>query len=403
MKKYNKNSIRIISSNITSRLGNSVFDYANQMLISKLFPNSLIFLGIYQSAEQIIGIIFNLFAGALADNNNRKKMLIITDILSGLVCLLGLFFLTSEYIYFALIIGNILLAMLHTFNLPIYNAIVKESIEDSYIEKHISYFSIFKESIKVISPLVGLIIWTYFGIYFAYIFNTLTFFISALISMRIVKINGKDFNRKNNNKNIFSQIKEGVIYIYKNEAIKNLLIISSGINFFLSAYNLMLPYLNQYYEKQLIGFYGKALVIQSIGAVIFSFINTRSLSNRNKNSITENKMILSLFLLGISIASITFLELLDLIYLKLFPYLFIGGFLTLFNIHFFSIVQKVTSNEYIGRVYSVIFTIAILFMPLGSIVFGNILSPNNLFGMLISGFGIIFIVIIYFVFNKKIY
>ncbi|MCI5996668.1 MAG: MFS transporter [Peptoniphilaceae bacterium] len=402
MKKYNKNSIRIISSNITSRLGNSVFDYANQMLISRLFPNSLIFIGIYQSSEQIIGIIFNLFAGALADNINRKKMLILTDVLSGLVCLLGFAFLPSEYVYFVLIIGNILLAMIHTFNLPIYNAIVKESIEESYIEKHISYFSIFKESTKVIAPLAGLIIWSYFGIYFAYIFNAITFFVSALISMKITKINETSIIEKNKKKNIFIQIKEGLVYIYNNNAIKKLLIISSGINFFLSAYNLLLPYLDQYYEKELTGFYGMALIIQSMGAVIFSFINTKILNDKDKNGITENKMILSLFLLGISISTITFLDFLNVIYLKLLPYLLVGGFLTLFNIQFFSIVQKVTSNEYIGRVYSVIFTISILFMPLGSMIFGKILSIDNLFGMLISGLGIIFSVIIYFIYNTKI-
>jgi hypothetical protein len=71
--KDKKNSIKIIASNITSRLGNSVFDYANQMIISQLFTKTPLYLGIYQSSEQIIGIIFNLFAGVFADNHNRKK------------------------------------------------------------------------------------------------------------------------------------------------------------------------------------------------------------------------------------------------------------------------------------------------------------------------------------------
>lgn len=70
-----RNSIKIITSNETSRLGNSVFDYVNQMIISQLFPKTPLYLGIYQSSEQVIGIIFNLFDGAFADEHNRKKCL----------------------------------------------------------------------------------------------------------------------------------------------------------------------------------------------------------------------------------------------------------------------------------------------------------------------------------------
>ena len=72
-----------------------------------------------------------------------------------------------------------------------------------------------------------------------------------------------------------------------------------------------------------------------------------------------------------------------------------GGFLTMFNIQFFTIVQKSVDSEYVGRVYSVIFTIAILFMPVGSIVFGFILNPANLLVMLICGIGVILSVVLY--------
>lgn len=43
----------------------------------------------------MIGIVFNLFAGAFADKVNRKKILIVTDFLSGITCLIGFLFLDT--------------------------------------------------------------------------------------------------------------------------------------------------------------------------------------------------------------------------------------------------------------------------------------------------------------------
>lgn len=57
-----------------------------QGLYPQLFPKTPFYLGIYQSSEQVIGIIFNLFAGVFADKHDRKKMLIYTDFLCGVVC-----------------------------------------------------------------------------------------------------------------------------------------------------------------------------------------------------------------------------------------------------------------------------------------------------------------------------
>lgn len=85
------NSNLIILGNITSRIGTSVFNYINQVLITTLFPQNPLLLSFYLSSENIINIIFNLFAGAIIDNSNRKKILIITDTFSSLACFIGFF------------------------------------------------------------------------------------------------------------------------------------------------------------------------------------------------------------------------------------------------------------------------------------------------------------------------
>lgn len=183
--------------------------------------------------------------------------------------------------------------------------------------------------------------------------------------------------------------------MFKHQTIMYLLIISAMVNFFLSGYNLSMPYLNNYFAKEMSNFFGAALIAESVGAIVFSAVNTK-LSKEKKKEVSQNKMLLFLVLCGLSIA---LLPLQDAVfknaYLSLVPFALMGGFLTMFNIQFFTIVQKSVDSEYVGRVYSVIFTIAILFMPVGSIVFGFILNPANLLVMLICGIGVILSVVLY--------
>ena len=349
-------------------------------------------MSLYQSSETLIGIIFNLFAGAFADKVNRKKILIVTDLLSGLTCLIGFLFLDTPYLYLAMLIGNILLAILSTYNSPSYNAMIKESITEDYIETHFSRFTLVKEIFSIISPSIGVVVWQLFGLKISYLFNAVTFLFSAFISSKIVIQLSP--TAKKVKESIFQQIAEGLKYMLKHKTIMYLLLISTLVNFFLSGYNLSMPYLNNYFAKEMGNFFGVALIAESVGAILFSAINTKF--SKEKKEVSQNKMLLFLVLCGFSIVLLPLQDaILKNAYLSLIPFALMGGFLTLFNIQFFTIVQKNVASEYIGRVYSVIFTIAILFMPIGSIVFGFILSPSNLIVLLISGMGIILSVALY--------
>ena len=63
-------------------------------------------------------------------------------------------------------------------------------------------------------------------------------------------------------------------------------------------------------------------------------------------------------------------------------------FMTIFNIHFFTQVQTKIDGEYLGRVLSTIFTLAILFMPIAKGVM-TFLPSVQLASFLIIGLGVI--------------
>ena len=122
----------------------------------------------------------------------------------------------------------------------------------------------------------------------------------------------------------------------------------------------------------------------------------------NKDLLISKLMIF----LGISGFSLLISPIIFLIFHNLTTLLFaIGGFnlfLTIFNIQFFSIVQRDVASDYLGRVFGIIFTIAVLFMPIGSGVFSFMLKTTFLFNFSIVGVGMIILAVIFrLVFSRK--
>ena len=72
----------------------------------------------------------------------------------------------------------------------------------------------------------------------------------------------------------------------------------------------------------------------------------------------------------------------------LVPFLLSGTALTVFNIQFMSYVQLRADEAYLGRVFSIIFTVAVLFMPVGSFVFSFLLDTSSPAGFAVVGGGI---------------
>ena len=70
-------------------------------------------------------------------------------------------------------------------------------------------------------------------------------------------------------------------------------------------------------------------------------------------------------------------------------FLLSGTALTVFNIQFMSYVQLRADEACLGRVFSIIFTVAVLFMPVGSFVFSFLLDTSSPAGFAVVGGGIL--------------
>lgn len=377
MRKERKNEALLWFGKWTSKLGNIVFDYANSVSIVGAFAHAPWVLALYQSSETVIHIVFNLIGGAKADSGSRKKILIVTDVLSAAICLAVSFFVASPRMAEVVIAANALLAVVYAFNSPTYRSIVREMVDGERIGMYNSVSNGGGEVIKIAGPMVGMLLVRWIGVRGALLFDALTFLLSAVSEMFLMPISGVQKKPKEK-KNIFRDIAEGFSYLVRERQLLFLILLSALVNFFLAGFNLLCPYTDVMYASFGIEFYSKVLVMEAAGGLLGSLISSR-LGSRVK----ENARLMVLFL-GAMGAALTGSAIVCLI-----PFLLSGTALTVFNIQFMSYVQLRADEAYLGRVFSIIFTVAVLFMPVGSFVFSFLLDTTSPTGFAVVGGGIL--------------
>lgn len=299
---------------------------------------------------------------------------------------------------YAIVLTNVILAFMSAFSGPSYKAFTKEIVKKDSISELNSLLETTSTIIKVTIPMIAIFLYKLLGIQGVLILDGISFLIAALLIFFIVPINEKVVTKeKVTIRGIFNDLKIGFKYVYSHKSILIIIVLSALINFFLAAYNLLLPYSNQMFGEISTGLYGTFLTAQAIGgfigAILSGFVNKELLSK---------KLLLFLSLSGLVLMLATPLYIMfhNVIILAFSPALF-SLFLSVFNIQFFSIVQRDVDNEFLGRVFGIIFTVAILFLPIGTLFFSVALNPNNTFNFFIIGVCITILSLVFRILFKK--
>jgi len=396
--KKTKNISYLVMSKGVSKIGDIMFDFANNTFLAGLNPTSLSLVAIYQSLEKVIGVLFNLFGGVIADSFKRKKIIIGTNFLSGIACIVLSLISKEQWLVYAIVITNVILAFMSAFSGPSYKAFTKEVVKEDSISKLNSLLETTSTVIKVTIPMVAIFLYNILGVRGVLLLDGLSFLMAALLILFVTPVNEEvDTKEEMTISGVFNDLKVGFKYVYSHKPIFIIIILSALVNFVLAAYNLLLPYSSQMFEGISDRLYGSFLTAQAIGgflgSILSSFVN-RSLSSR--------RLLLFSACSGLMLMLTAPLYFIfhNLIILIFSPALF-SLFLSIFNIQFFSIVQRDVDNEFLGRVFGIIFSVAILFMPLGTVFFSVVLNPNNTFNIFIIGVSITVLSLIFSTLLKR--
>ncbi len=373
----NRYAVQLISRGAVNKIGNMLYDYGNSVWLASMGTIGQTVLGMYQISELVTSILVNPFGGVISDRFSRRKILMATDLVCGILCLAISFIRNDSWMIGALIFANIVQAIAFAFSRPANKAIITELVEKDELVLYNSRLELVLQVVSVSSPVLSFLVLQFASLRITLVLDALSFFLAFGLVVLLPKKEEKTLGEKKLTfKIIFSDIKEGVHYIVKQKEIFFLLVMASSVNFFFAAFNYLLPFSNQLYGVQ--GAYATILTMGAIGSIVGAL-----LASKIKASMEMLLFLLALTGFGVMIMGFT-----------LPSYLTFSGnfvcelFMTIFNIHFFTQVQTKVEGEYLGRVLSSIYTLAILFMPIATGLM-TWLPSVHLYSFLIIGLGVV--------------
>ena len=373
----NRYAVQLISRGAVNKIGNMLYDYGNSVWLASMGTIGQTVLGMYQISELVTSILVNPFGGVVSDRFSRRRILMATDLVCGILCLAISFIRNDSWMIGALIVANIVQAVAFAFSRPANKAIITELVEKDELVLYNSRLELVMQVVSVSSPVLSFLVLQFASLRLTLVLDALSFFLAfglvALLPKKEEKTMGE---KKLTFKVIFSDIKEGVHYIVKQKEIFFLLVMASSVNFFFAAFNYLLPFSNQLYGVQ--GAYATILTMGAIGSIVGAL-----LASKIKASMEMLLFLLALTGLGVMIMGFTLPS-----YLTFSGNFICELFMTIFNIHFFTQVQTKVDGEYLGRVLSSIYTLAILFMPIATGLM-TFLPSVHLYSFLIIGLGVV--------------
>ncbi|MDD5530506.1 MAG: MFS transporter [bacterium] len=202
--------------------------------------NSAFLLGVVGFSSNIPILLIEPFAGVLADRWNRRKILIVTQILSMLQALtLAILVLTGTIQVWHIILLGLFLGSINAFDIPARQSFIVEIVDKKEdLGNAIALNSTMFNSARLIGPSVAGILIAITGEGVCFLINAVSYLavIFALLAMRlnIPKI-------KTKKSFIFQEIKEGFSYTVNSLPIKSIILLLGLVSFMGMSYTILMP------------------------------------------------------------------------------------------------------------------------------------------------------------------
>ncbi len=280
---------------LVSQVGDQFVIIAVLVLVNQL-TRSAVPVGILGLCLTAPPLLLGLIGGVFADRWNRKAVMIVSDVLRGVAVLTLLLVRDASQLYILYLI-TFLGTSVGVFFLPARNAAIPNVVPEHLL---LAANALVQGS-QVIAMILGaslagfVIDWV--GVDFAFIFDSLTFFVSA-IAIATMRIPRKAVARQPGQVHeIWAQLKEGLAFIRRNPFLTNLMVITGQASFgFAAIFVLGVMHLGEVLGVDAKGF-GVLYAVEGLGVVLGGAVLSRFLARIRVNWVVAICMIA----LGISI------------------------------------------------------------------------------------------------------
>ncbi|MBQ6637200.1 MAG: MFS transporter [Lachnospiraceae bacterium] len=186
-------------------------------------------------------VIMSIFAGALTDKFDKKKTMLVCDLLAAL-CTVAVFILykTDTLSVWHLYLINAVSGLLNTVQQPASEVAYTLIVPKEYYQKTGGLQSLSRSLVTIGNPVIASAFYGFAGLDAAIAVDLITFataFVSLALFVKIPKISSEEGKKES----ILELAKEGVRYLIKNPLILYVILFMSGVNFIASAFDAVLP------------------------------------------------------------------------------------------------------------------------------------------------------------------
>lgn len=372
-----KNFSLLMFGKITSLIGSSMQTFALSLYVLATTGSATKFASIL-AVVIIPQLIIGPFAGVFVDWFNRKKLIVILDLLSGaIVSIFSLIYFTTgemplRYIY----ILAIVLSLVSTLFQPTIQTIIPTICKKEELVEVNSINSLIMSLGNVIAPLLGGVLYGLVGIGIIFIINAISFFVSALAECFINIPKSNNLKEKISFKLFWRDFSDGIKFSVKNKCILAISTLAMILNFSLGAYTVGSVYIFKNILKISDFQFGLSEAVFVLAMIIATFMT----SYLGKKYSAGRNMYQSLLGVGVItgiFGMVTYGPIKNSFESNLPPYIILlvitvilGLGLGIANIFLGTLFQKIVPLDYMGRVGTVLSTVSMAAIPLSSMVFG---------------------------------
>jgi DHA3 family macrolide efflux protein-like MFS transporter len=344
----NRNFLALWLGQVISQIGDSFTFLALLIMVNQL-TGSTVSMGMMMISLTLPQLVFSFLAGVIVDRLDRRKIMIISDLLRGLLVLAFLTVRSAEQVYILYIVG-FLVSTVSVFFWPARTAMIPRIVEG---EAKLLSANALSQTIRVVAILIGpalagfLIAWV--GTSLAFIVDSLTYLVSAIAIMTITTCGDTLDQERIGARMLWQRFAEGFFYMLRHGTVLGIIVtLMVGLLGIGAIEVLFVPFLQGEFGVGPEGL-GFTQTAQGIG-MLFGSVLIGNLAARFR---LTRIIAWAIALLGVSIAVCGLVNQFIFILIALFA---VGFSLAPLNAALNTLMQITVPDEKLGRVGSVVDT-----------------------------------------------
>lgn len=399
----NRNLSLLLCGQLVSQVGDKFYLLALSFWVLKT-TGSPGLMGVVLAASLIPSLILGFFSGVFIDRWDRKKIIVVSDLIRGVIIGgVAVAFYLGMLNFSLIVISQALLSICAAFFDPAIPVIIPGMVQREELSRANSMTQFIRGMSTIIGPVLGGVAVAAMGYGFAFVINGVSYLVSAFFEMflDIPSIKNTDAGPQS----LKNEIIEGYKYIMQDRGLLIILAMVGVIHFFVGSVEVIIPVLAELLPGEGARNLGFIQTAFGAGAVVMAFII--SIYSVDKK---EVRFLFS----GIFMVGAAFLVMGALLsggVLAVLPFLLIffltGFFIILAGTCFRTILQTGVDDRVAGRVFGVVSSLGNGSIPLAMLVYGFLLTASPvhhlvlLSGLLLMPISLIFYKLYNIQFNNK--